>query len=65
MANFYYKVSINNSESRVPKTLLRERIQFLIGPYKESYLPEIRFWHKNELLGIQKVKNSELNLVQF
>ena len=49
MANFYYKVSINNSESRVPKTLLRERIQFLIGPYKESYLPEIRFWHRNEL----------------
>ena len=26
---------------------------------------EVRFWHRDEFLGNQKVKNSELNLVHF
>ena len=65
MANSYHKVSINNLELRVPKEPLHKRIRLRIVPYKESCLPKIRFLHKNELLGIQKVKNSELNLVQF
>ena len=42
-----------------------ERIQLRITPDKESGLSEVRFWHKNELLGMQKVKNSGLNLVHF
>ena len=42
-----------------------ERIQLRIVPDKESGLSEIRFWHEGELLGMQKVKNSELNLVHF
>jgi len=65
MANFYHKVSINNLELRVPKAPLHKRIQLRKVVYKESCLPEIRLWHKNELLGIQKAKNFELNLVQF
>jgi hypothetical protein len=44
---------------------LHKRIQLRIVPDKESGLSEVRFWHKDELLGIQKVKNSELNLVHF
>ena len=42
-----------------------ERIQLRLVPDKESGLTEVRFWHEDELLGIQKVKNSELNLVHF
>ncbi len=38
---------------------------FWITPDKESGLSEVIFWHEDEFLGIQKVKNSELNLVQF
>ncbi|MBA7563798.1 hypothetical protein ES708_05458 [subsurface metagenome] len=34
-------------------------------PDKESGLSEVIFWHEDELSGIQKVKNSEPNLVQF
>ena len=66
MVNFYRKISINNLELRVPSAPLHERIQLRITPDKESGLSEVRFWHKDELLlGSQKVRNSELNLVHF
>jgi len=65
MVNSYRKVSINNLELKVPKAPLHERIQLRISPDKESGISEVRFWHEGELLGIQKVKNSELNLVQL
>jgi hypothetical protein len=65
MVNSYRKVSINNLELRISKTPLHERIQLRLIPDKESGLTEIRFWHENDLLGIQKVKNSDLSLVQF
>ena len=65
MVNSYRKVSINNLELKVPKAPLHEKIQLRIIPNKESGLSEVRFWHEGELLGMQKVKNSELNLVHF
>ncbi|GAI37313.1 unnamed protein product [marine sediment metagenome] len=65
MINSYRKISINNLELRVPKSPLHGRIQLRISPDKESGLSEVIFWHEGELSGIQKVKNSELNLVQF
>jgi len=65
MVNSYRKVSINNLELKVPSAPLHERIQLRITPDKESGLSEVRFWHEDDLLGIQKVKNSDLNLVQF
>jgi hypothetical protein len=61
----YRKVSINNLELKVPSAPLHERIQLRISPDKESGLSEVRFWHEDEFLGSQKVKNSELNLVHF
>jgi len=65
MVNSYRKVSINNLELKVPSAPLHERIQLRISPDKESGLFEVRFWHEGELLGNQKVKNSDLNLVHF
>ena len=65
MVNSYRKVSINSLELRVPSAPLHERIQLRIVPDRESGLSEVRFWHEDELLNIQKVKNSNLNLVQF
>ena len=65
MVNPYRKVSINKFELKVPKAPLRESIQLRIVPDRESGLSEVRFWHKDEFLGSQKVKNSDLNLVQF
>ena len=40
-------------------------MQLLIVPDKESGLSEVIFLHEDELLGIQKVENIELNLVRF
>ena len=54
---------INNFELRVPKALLYERIQLRIIPDKRSGLTEIRFWYKDEFLGIKKLKSKDLNLV--
>jgi hypothetical protein len=65
MVDSYRKVSINNLGLKVPSAPLHERIQLRISPDKESGLSEVRFWHEGELLGIQKVKNSDLNLVHF
>ncbi len=65
MVDSYRKVSINNLELKVPGAPLHERIQLRIVPDKESGVLEVRFWHKGELFGSQKVKNSELNLVHF
>jgi len=65
MVNPYRKVSINNLELKVPGAPLHERIQLRISPDKESGVSEVRFWYRNNFLGSQKVKNSDLNLVQF
>jgi len=75
MVNPYRKVSINKLELKVPKAPLHdlsacghaqaERIQLRLAPDRESGLSEVRFWYEDEFLGIQKVKNSEFNLVQF
>lgn len=65
MVDSYRKVSINNLELKVPGAPLHERIQLRIVPDRESGLSEVRFWYKDEFLGSQRVKNSELNLVQF
>ena len=58
--NSYRKISINNLELKVAGALLQERIQLRITPDKESGLLEARFWHEDEFLGSQKVKNLEL-----
>ena len=65
MVNSYRKISINNLELKVPGAPLHERIQLRIVPDRESGLSEVRFLYEDEFLGIQKVKNSELNLVQL
>ena len=65
MADAYHKVSINNLELKVSGAPLHERIQLRIVPNKESGLSEVRFWHRDHFLGMQKVKNSDLNLVRF
>jgi len=52
-------------ELRVLGASLHERIQLRIVPDKESGVSKVRFWHRDNFLGMQKVKNSDLNLVQF
>jgi len=65
MVDSYRKVSINKFELKVPSAPLHENIQLRISPDRESGLSEVRFWYRDNFLGMQKVKNSDLNLVQF
>jgi len=65
MVNPYRKVSINNLELKVPGAPLHEKIQLRIIPDKESGISEARFLYRDNFLGSQKVKNTDLNLVQF
>ncbi len=52
MVTSYRKISINNLELKVSGAPLHRKIQLQILPDKESGLSEVRFWHKDELLGI-------------
>ena len=63
--NAYRKISINKLELKVSGTPIREQVQLRIIPDKESGLAEIRLWYNNKLVGTQKIKNEDLNLVHF
>jgi len=65
MVNSYRKISINNLELKVPGAPLHERIQLRIVPDRKSGLSEVRFWYEDKFLGSQRVRNSDLNLVQL
>ena len=65
VVNPYRKISFNNLELKVSGAPIREKLQLRIIPDKQSGLAEIRFWYKGQLVGIQKVKSEDLNLVHF
>jgi hypothetical protein len=65
VVNAYRKISINNLELNVSGVPLRERVYLRITPDKNSGLSEIRFWYKDKLVGIAKVRNEDLNIHNF
>ena len=44
---------------------IRGAVQLRIVPDRVLGMAEIRFWYENRLVGIQKVKNEDLNLEPF
>ena len=65
MVNAYRKISISNTELSVSGVPLRVRVFLRIVPDKKSGLAEVRFWYNDKLVGIQKVKNEDLNIPNF
>lgn len=65
VVNAYRKIAINRLELNVSGVPLRERVYLRIVPDKKSGIAEIRFWYKDKLVGIQKVKNEDLNISNF
>jgi len=65
VVNPYRKISFQNVEFNVSGVPIHEKVQLRIVPDEESGLAEIRLWYKSQLVGIEKMKNSALNLVQF
>jgi transposase-like protein len=60
----YHKVHLNTLALRVRGVPLREKVEIRIVPDEQSGLSELRFWHNRKLV-VQKVKNSDLDGVQF
>lgn len=65
VVNSYRKISFNSLELKISRAPIRERVQLSIVSDKQLGLAEIRSWYKNQLIGVQKLKNEELNLVHF
>jgi len=65
MVNAYRKISINNLELSVSGVPIRERVSLRIVLDKKSGLAKIRFWYNDKLVGVQKVKSEDLNILNF
>jgi len=61
----YRKISFNNLNLAVSGVPILEKVKLRIVPDKESGLAEVRLWYKDKLVGTQRVKNEDLNLVHF
>ena len=61
----YRKISFNNLNLAISGVPILEKVKLRIVPDEESGLAEIRLWYKDKLVGTQKVKNEDLNLVHF
>lgn len=61
----YRTVSINNLKLKFNNAPLYEAVNLRIYPYTTGGLSEVRFWHKDKLLDVQKIKTELLGIVHF
>jgi len=61
----YRKISVNGMHLRIPGVNPYEKVELRMVPDKETGITEIRFWYKGTLVGTQKIKTSDLNVVRF
>jgi hypothetical protein len=61
----YRSVSINNLKIKFSNAPIHEKVQLRIHPDMATGISEIRFWYKDKLLDIQKVKTALLEPVHF
>ncbi len=62
--NPYRRISINNLELKVNGAMPRERVNLRIYPMSNG-ISEVRFWCKDTLIDVQRIKNSDLGIVHF
>jgi len=65
IVNPYRKISFNKVKFPITGVPIRGIVQLRIVPDRISGMAEIRFWYENRLVGTQKIKNEDLNLVHF
>jgi len=61
----YRTVSLDNLKLKFNNAPIREEVNLRIYPNLQTGLSEIRFWHKDKLLDIQKVKTCLLPTIHF
>jgi hypothetical protein len=60
----YRRISINNLELKVNGSIPREVVNLRIYPMSNG-ISEVRFWCRDKLLDVQRIKNSDLGIVHF
>lgn len=60
----YRKISISNLQLKVNNATPRETVNLRIYPMTNG-ISEVRCWCNNKLIDVQRVKNSDLNIVHF
>lgn len=63
-ADPYRRISLNNLQLPIHGANPADRIQIRLYPLNAS-LSELRFWHKDRLLDVHTIKNSDLKGLQF
>jgi hypothetical protein len=61
----YRSVAVNNLKIKFSNAPLYEKVQLRIHPDTATGISEIRFWHKDKLLDIQKIKTTIIDPVHF
>lgn len=61
----YRTVTINNQKIKFSNAPIYEKIKLRIHPDTTTGISEIRFWHKEKLLDIQKIKTTLIDPVHF
>jgi hypothetical protein len=61
----YRKISLKGLELKVPGVMPKQDIELRMVPDFKTGLVEIRFWHNGRFVGFQKVKITDLPIVQF
>lgn len=62
--NAYRKISFEGLELKVPVNPY-EKVELRIIPDEQSQMTEIRFWHRNKLIDVQKIKNQDIKSEHF
>jgi len=65
IVNPYRKISINKLELKADHVPVGTKVGLRIYPNERTVLAEIRIWHNNKLMGIQRAKIKDLNIVHF
>lgn len=61
----YRSVTINSLKIKFSNAPIHEKVQLRIHPDTSTGISEIRFWHKDTLLDIQKIKTELIDPVHF
>lgn len=61
----YRRVSIQKCQLKVPGVMPRQEVELRLYPDLKRKVTEVRFWHKERLIGSQRVKNEDLPIVHF
>lgn len=62
--NAYRRISFEGLELKVPVNP-HEKVELRVIPDQQSQMTEIRFWHNQRLVDVQKIKNTDFKTVHF